>query len=99
MRVGVLNVRRILPFRLKAGPHCKYFESDRINRIFRIFFVLINFQKKLMKKQSTFGGINILRDQCSGINVSTQELGYHAEIMSYIAEGIWAYFVSSGNNV
>jgi hypothetical protein len=84
--------------------------SDKINpgemdfifhwagRIVRIFFVVINFRKKLMKPQSTFGGAKNL----TVANIALSEFlpknsGHHLVILSYFAEGNWVSFVSSGN--
>jgi hypothetical protein len=54
----------------------------------RIFFVFINFRKKLMKRQSTFGGTNNLRT----INIPVFKFppyysGHRSVIISYFAEG------------
>jgi hypothetical protein len=75
-----------------------YFLSDRINRIVRIFFVFINFRKKLMKPQSTFGGIkNLTVAKIALSEFLAKNGGHHIVIISYSAEGNWVFFVSSGN--
>jgi len=75
-----------------------YYLSDRINRIVRIFFVIINFRKKLMIPQSTFGEIKNLT--VANIPLSeflSNNCGHDIVIISYFAESDWVFFVSSGN--
>jgi hypothetical protein len=75
-----------------------YFLSDRINRIVRIFFVIINFRKKLMIPQSTFGGIKNLTVANTPLSEFLPEnSGHDIVIISYFAEGNWVFFVSPGN--
>jgi hypothetical protein len=77
---------------------CLYFKSDRINRVVRIFFVFINFQKKLIKPQSTLGGTkNLSVTNIPVFKFLPKNCGHQIVIISYFAEGNWVFFVSSGN--
>jgi hypothetical protein len=62
------------------------------------FFVIINFRKKLMIRQSTFGGIkNVMVANMALSEFLPENSGHHTVILSYVAEGNWVFFVSSGN--
>ena len=72
--------------------------SDRINRIVRIVFVIINFRKKLMIPISTFGGTkNLTVPNIAFSEFLSKNSGHRLAIISYLAEGNWVFFVSSGN--
>ena len=67
-------------------------------RIVKIFFVIINFRKKLMKARSTFGGIkNLTLADIALSEFLPNNSGQHIAILSYFAEGNQVFFVSSGN--
>jgi hypothetical protein len=78
--------------------HLYFLKSDRIIRIVGIFFAITNFRKKLMIRQSTFGGIR--NSTVADIPLSAflpEKGGHHIVTISYLAKGNWVYFVSSGN--